>query len=146
MLLKKNWVLVFSFMYLVSVDPMDRSLIFIFSSFHVRKRMGLCHREDIMKYVNSRIENSIELMCQNLQFFLAEYMHFFEIYSFFFIFSVFMSENGWDCVQDHREDIMKCVNSSVPELFNENIKQKYSNIHMLIYSPENCRRGNYYDP
>ena len=61
-------------------------------------------------------------------------------------FPVFMSENGWDCVQDHREDIMKCVNSSVPELFNENIKQKYSNIHMLIYSPENCRRGNHYGP
>ena len=29
MLLKKNWVLVFSFMYLVSVDPMDRSFITI---------------------------------------------------------------------------------------------------------------------
>ena len=29
MLLKKNWVLVFSFMYLVSVDPMDRSYIII---------------------------------------------------------------------------------------------------------------------
>ena len=67
----------------------------------------------------------------------------FETNSLFFIFPVFMSENGWDCVQDHREDIMKCVNSSVPELFNENIKQKYSNIHMLIYSPENCRRGNH---
>ena len=25
-LLKKNWVLVFSIMYLVSVDPMDRSI------------------------------------------------------------------------------------------------------------------------
>ena len=53
-----------------------------------------------------------------------------------------MSENGWDCVQDHREDIIKCVNSSVPELFDgENIKQKYSNIHFMIYSPENCQRG-----
>ena len=60
----------------------------------------------------------------------------------FFYFSVFMSENGWDCVQDHREDIIKCVNSSVPELFDgENIKQKYSNIHFMIYSPENCQRG-----
>ena len=27
MLLKKNWVLVFSFMYLVSLDPMDRSKV-----------------------------------------------------------------------------------------------------------------------
>ena len=76
---------------------------------------------------------------------LAEYMYL-RLILYFFIFPVFMSENGWDCVQDHREDIMKCVNSSVPELFNENIKQKYSNIHMLIYSPENCRRGNHYNP
>ena len=29
MLLKKNWVLELSFIYLVLVDPMDRSLIFI---------------------------------------------------------------------------------------------------------------------
>ena len=27
MLFKKNWVLVFSFMYLVSLDPMDRSKV-----------------------------------------------------------------------------------------------------------------------
>ena len=60
---------------------------------------------------------------------------------FYFNFSVFMSENGMDCVQDHREDIMKCVNSSVPELFNTNA-QKYSNIHhLIIFSPQNCRRG-----
>jgi len=71
------------------------------------------------------IDSAIDFMCQNDGDRIA----------------LFMSENGWDCVQDHREDIMKCVNSSVPELFNENIKQKYSNIHMLIYSPENCRRG-----
>jgi hypothetical protein len=29
MLLKKIWVLVFSFMYLVSVDPMDRSKLLV---------------------------------------------------------------------------------------------------------------------
>jgi len=72
------------------------------------------------------IDSAIEFMCQNDGDRIA----------------LFMSENGWDCVQDHREDIIKCVNSSVPELFDgENIKQKYSNIHFMIYSPENCQRG-----
>merc|ERR1712223_510549 len=71
------------------------------------------------------IDSAIEFMCQNDGDRIA----------------LFMSENGWDCVQDHREDIMKCVNSSVPELFNTNA-QKYSNIHhLIIFSPQNCRRG-----
>ena len=30
--IKKKWVLVFSFMYLVSVDPMDRSQVLLMSS------------------------------------------------------------------------------------------------------------------
>ena len=53
--------------------------------------------------------------------------------------SVFMSENGWDCVDFHREEIMKCVNKSVPELFDSTTS--YNNIHLIVFSRENCRKG-----
>ena len=46
MLLKENWVLVLSFMYLVSVDPMDRSLETIFSRFlEEQKFLNFAERE-----------------------------------------------------------------------------------------------------
>lgn len=53
--------------------------------------------------------------------------------------ALFMAENGMDCVEQHREDIMKCVNTSVPELFNRG--EQYSNIHLIVFSQENCRKG-----
>lgn len=53
--------------------------------------------------------------------------------------ALFMAENGMDCVENHRESIMKCVNSSVPELFNK--REQYSNIHLIVFSAENCRKG-----
>lgn len=53
--------------------------------------------------------------------------------------ALFMSENGWDCVDFHREEIMKCVNKSVPELFDSTTS--YNNIHLIVFSRENCRKG-----
>jgi len=44
-----------------------------------------------------------------------------------------------DCVQEHQEDIMKCVDKSVPELFDKT--REHSNIHLMIFSHENCRKG-----
>ena len=42
-----------------------------------------------------------------------------------------------DCVQEHQEDIMKCVDKSVPELFDKT--REHSNIHLMIFCHENCR-------
>jgi hypothetical protein len=48
-----------------------------------------------------------------------------------------MSEDGMGCLEDHREDIMRCVNISVPELFD--LQEQHSNIHLIVFSQENCR-------
>ncbi len=49
-----------------------------------------------------------------------------------------MSEDGLGCVQNHSEEIMSCVNASVPDIFNLSEK-RHSNIHLLIFNQENCR-------
>ena len=58
----------------------------------------------------------------------------------FQLFIVFMSEDGLGCMKEHREDIMKCVNASVPGLFD--MREQYSsNVHLLfsVFSQQNCR-------
>ena len=51
-------------------------------------------------------------------------------------------ENPHDCSLNIQENIIKCVNSSVSKLFDGKIiKQEHSNIHFLVYSSENCQKG-----
>lgn len=71
----------------------------------------------------SMIDSAIQFMCHNSGDRIA----------------LFMSENGMGCLEDHQEDIMKCVNASVPELFD--LRKQYSNIHLIVFSQENCRKG-----
>lgn len=71
----------------------------------------------------SMIDSAIQFMCHNSGDRIA----------------LFMSEDGMGCLEDHQEDIMKCVNASVPELFD--LRKQYSNIHLIVFSQENCRKG-----
>ena len=56
MLLKKIWVLVFSFMYLVSVDPMDRSKIYTKSPENFGIKVHCFHKLKIVQTIFTNYE------------------------------------------------------------------------------------------
>jgi len=53
--------------------------------------------------------------------------------------ALFMSEDGVECVTAHKEEILACINNSVPEVFNT-----YNNLnkmHFYVFQQSNCRKG-----
>jgi hypothetical protein len=52
-----------------------------------------------------------------------------------FFFSVFMAEEGIGCVEDHRGDIISCLNSSVPEFFSGNFQKT----NWILFDQSHCR-------
>ena len=57
--------------------------------------------------------------------------------------ALFMSEQGVECVQDHKEEILACINQSVPEVFNTYNNLHNYKMHFYVFQQENCR---YFSP
>ena len=53
--------------------------------------------------------------------------------------ALFMSEQGVECVQDHKEEILACINQSVPEVFNTYNNLHNYKMHFYVFQQENCR-------
>jgi len=54
--------------------------------------------------------------------------------------ALFMSEQGVECVTTHKEEILACINQSVPEVFNSYKLHNYK-MHFYVFQQENCRKG-----
>ncbi len=49
-----------------------------------------------------------------------------------------MAYDGVTCVEEHRDDIVNCINQTVPEIFeDEDIK----NVDLIVFDYDNCRKG-----
>jgi len=68
--------------------------------------------------------------------------------------ALFMAEDGVECVTDHQEALMTCVNQTVPDLFSTvstatgngngngaGITRRRSVDPVIVFNEENCRRG-----
>ena len=82
--------------------------------------------------------HTVPLLNLRYEYFL--YLSTIIIFSSFHI-SVFMSHDGAQCLKDHREDIMKCINASLPNIFSPQEKKHHSSVinHLIFFSRENCR-------
>lgn len=55
---------------------------------------------------------------------------------------LFLSEGGAECVTSHYEEILSCVNKSVPEILRANSQPRQrSRIHFYVFQQQNCRKG-----
>lgn len=54
--------------------------------------------------------------------------------------ALFMAEEGMECVDSHKEEMLSCINSSVPEVFQGGDKSS-SGMHFYVFQQENCRKG-----
>ena len=53
---------------------------------------------------------------------------------------MFLSEGGAECVTSHYEEILSCVNKSVPEILRANSQPRQrSRIHFYVFQQQNCR-------
>ena len=57
--------------------------------------------------------------------------------------ALFMSEQGVECVTTHKEEILACINQSVPEVFNTYNNLHNYKMHFYVFQQENCR---YFNP
>lgn len=55
--------------------------------------------------------------------------------------ALFMSEEGVECVSTHKEEILACINQSVPEVFNTYNNLHNYKMHFYVFQNENCRKG-----
>ena len=56
------------------------------------------------------------------------------------IFSVFVSEEGVECVVENKEKLLRCVQRSVPEMFSSYHRRRNPNkMHFYVFQQENCR-------
>jgi len=55
--------------------------------------------------------------------------------------AMFMAEQGVECVSAHKEDILACINQSVPEVFNTYNNLHNYKMHFYVFQQENCRKG-----
>ena len=53
--------------------------------------------------------------------------------------ALFMSEQGVECVTTHKEEILACINQSVPEVFNTYNNLHNYKMHFYVFQQENCR-------
>ena len=53
--------------------------------------------------------------------------------------ALFMSEQGVECVTTHKEEILSCINQSVPEVFNTYNNLHNYKMHFYVFQQENCR-------
>jgi len=54
--------------------------------------------------------------------------------------ALFMAESGLDCVTEHQDQALACLNTSVPEIF-QNDMSSTSKMHFYVFQQENCRKG-----
>jgi len=55
--------------------------------------------------------------------------------------ALFMSEEGVECVTAHKEEILACINNSVPEVFNTYNNLNNYKMHFYVFQQDNCRKG-----
>jgi len=55
--------------------------------------------------------------------------------------ALFMSEDGVECVTSHKEEILACINNSVPEVFNTYNNLNSYKMHFYVFQQGNCRKG-----
>eukprot|EP00092_Neocalanus_flemingeri_P008139 GFUD01008779.1.p1 GENE.GFUD01008779.1~~GFUD01008779.1.p1 ORF type:complete len:296 (-),score=89.30 GFUD01008779.1:1195-2082(-) len=55
--------------------------------------------------------------------------------------ALFMSEDGVECVTAHKEEILACINNSVPEVFNTYNNLNNYKMHFYVFQQDNCRKG-----
>lgn len=55
--------------------------------------------------------------------------------------ALFMSYDGVQCVVDHKDEIMSCINRSVPEVYNAKQNMRSKKMHFYVFQQENCRKG-----
>ena len=58
---------------------------------------------------------------------------------FLYCIAVFMSEDGVECVTTHKEEILACINNSVPEVFNTYNNLNTYKMHFYVFQQGNCR-------
>ena len=56
--------------------------------------------------------------------------------------ALFMSEQGVECVTEHKDEILACINQSVPEVFNTYNNLHNYKMHFYVFQQENCRCRN----
>lgn len=54
--------------------------------------------------------------------------------------ALFLAEKGYECMEDHKKEIVDCVNNSVPELFHYDTNPQ-NNVHLVVFDEQNCRKG-----
>jgi len=55
--------------------------------------------------------------------------------------ALFMSYDGVQCMVEHKEEIMSCINRSVPEMYGAKKNMRTSKMHFYVFQKENCRKG-----
>lgn len=55
--------------------------------------------------------------------------------------ALFMSEDGVECVTSHKDEILACINNSVPEVFNTYNTFNSHKMHFYVFQQSNCRNG-----
>lgn len=50
---------------------------------------------------------------------------------------LFLAQNGYECVEKHKNELVKCINNSVPELFHMN----NHNSEFIVFDEKTCSRG-----
>jgi len=54
--------------------------------------------------------------------------------------ALFMAEKGMDCVEKHKDDMLDCLNRSVPSIFQDDITNN-NRMHFYVFQRENCVKG-----
>jgi len=53
--------------------------------------------------------------------------------------ALFMAESGMECVEKHKDDMLTCLNRSVPSIFKDDASS--SRMHFYVFQKENCAKG-----
>jgi len=53
--------------------------------------------------------------------------------------ALFMAEAGMDCVEKHKDDMLTCLNKSVPSVFKDDVGA--DRMHFYVFQKENCAKG-----
>jgi hypothetical protein len=53
--------------------------------------------------------------------------------------ALFMAEAGMDCVEKHKDDMLTCLNRSVPSIFKDDGSS--TRMHFYVFQKENCAKG-----
>eukprot|EP00088_Acartia_fossae_P005855 TRINITY_DN12656_c0_g2_i1.p1 TRINITY_DN12656_c0_g2~~TRINITY_DN12656_c0_g2_i1.p1 ORF type:complete len:192 (+),score=51.69 TRINITY_DN12656_c0_g2_i1:1401-1976(+) len=53
--------------------------------------------------------------------------------------ALFMAESGMYCVEKHKDDMLTCLNRTVPSIFQDDFNS--NSMHFYVFQKENCAKG-----